>query len=99
MKLVIARSALDDLLDIKAYYLEQGVSEVGQQFVSTILEKAQRLLDHPDSGREVPEFGQKEIREIIHPPFRIVYLRHTSTINLIRVWRSERLLTLPSGET
>ncbi|MEO5344581.1 MAG: type II toxin-antitoxin system RelE/ParE family toxin, partial [Gammaproteobacteria bacterium SHHR-1] len=33
----------------------------------------------------------------IHPPFRIVYLRNPSKINLIRVWRSERLLMLPDS--
>lgn len=95
MKLVIARSALNDLQDIRTYYLEQGVPNIGQQFVSTILEKVQILVDHPDSGRKVPEFNQEQIRELIYPPFRIVYLQHTSTISLIRVWRSERLLQLP----
>lgn len=99
MKLIIARSALNDLLDIKDYYLKQGVPEVGQQFVSNILKKVQRLIEHPDSGRQVPEFDQEHIREIIHPPFRVVYLRHTSTVNLVRVWRSERLLLLPEDET
>lgn len=95
MKIIITRSAMDDLLSIKQYYLEQGAPEVGQQFVTTILDKVQRLVDHPDSGRQVPEFTQEQIREIIHPPFRIIYLRHPSTVSLVRVWRSERLLVLP----
>lgn len=99
MKLVIANSALKDLQDIKAYYLEQGVPDIGLQFVSTILTKAQRLIDHPDSGRKVTEFDQEQIRELIYPPFRIVYLRHSSVVSLVRVWRSERLLLLPKNET
>ena len=99
MKLVISRSALNDLLEIKAYYHEQGVPEVGQQFVSTILKKTERLIDHPDSGRKVPEFELEQIREIIYPPFRIVYMRHTSEVSLVRVWRSERRLLLPEYET
>ncbi|SNY49534.1 Plasmid stabilization system protein ParE [Arsukibacterium tuosuense] len=99
MKLVIARSALNDLLDIKAYYTEQGVPEDGQRFVNTILEKAQKLTDQPDSGRKVPEFYQQQIRELIYPPFRIIYLRHASVVSLVRVWRSERLLLLPEDET
>jgi plasmid stabilization system protein ParE len=99
VKLTIAQSALNDLKDIQAYYLDQGVPESGQKFVGAILEKVQRLVDHPDSGRKVPEFDQEQIREIIHPPFRIVYLRNTTTVSLIRVWRSERLLLLPEGDT
>lgn len=98
MQLVIARSALNDLLEIKAYYTAQGVPEIGQRFVSTILEKAQKLTDQPDSGRQVPEFYQQQIRELIYPPFRIVYLRHASVVSLIRVWRTERKLLLPDDE-
>jgi hypothetical protein len=40
------------------------------------------------------KYSEEQIREIIHPPFRIVYMRHTSVVNLVRVWRSERLLQL-----
>jgi toxin ParE1/3/4 len=99
VKLIIANSALKDLQDIKACYLEQGVPDIGLQFVSTILTKAQRLIEHPDSGRKVPEFDQEQIRELIYPPFRIVYLRHASAVSLVRVWRSERLLVLTQDET
>jgi plasmid stabilization system protein ParE len=95
MEIIITRSALSDLHEIKTYYLEQGVPDIGQQFVNAILENVQRLHDYPDSGRKVPEFNQDHIREIIHPPFRVVYLRNVSSVNLIRVWRSERLLLLP----
>jgi len=42
----------------------------------------------------VPEFNEKNIRELIHPPFRIVYLNEERIIHVIRVWRSERLLNL-----
>jgi toxin ParE1/3/4 len=55
-------------------------------------------MDHPDIGRIVPEFNQPSIREIIHPPFRIVYLRELEVIKVIRIWRRERLLALPNRE-
>jgi plasmid stabilization system protein ParE len=99
VKIIIARSALSDLQEIKTYYLEQGVPDIGQKFVNAILKNVQRLRDHPDSGRKVPELNQDHIREIIHPPFRVVYLRNASSVNLVRVWRSERLLLLPDEET
>ena len=47
------------------------------------------------SGRVVPEFAMKDLREIIHPPFRIVYRREKRKILIVRIWRSERLLKLP----
>ncbi len=98
MKIIIARSALSDLQEIKTYYLEQSVPEIGRQSVNAILKNVERLRDHPDSGRKVPEFDQDRIREIIHPPFRVVYLRNAASVNLVRVWRSERLLLLPDDE-
>lgn len=95
MELTLTRSALDDLQDIQNYYSEQGVPHIGKRFVISILEAAQRLTDHPDSGRVVPEFEQEEIREIILPPYRVVYLRDTQAISIIRAWREERQLVLP----
>jgi plasmid stabilization system protein ParE len=55
------------------------------------------LCENPDIGRVVPEFGVEKIRELIHPPYRIVYLREQKAIHVTRVWRSERLLALPEN--
>ena len=60
----------------------------------SIIDYIQTLSDNPDIGRKVPEFDEEKIRELIPPPFRIVYLREKSSIHIIRVWRSERLLEL-----
>ena len=59
------------------------------------MSRIETLGDLPDSGRVVPEFDQPSIRELIHPPFRIVYRRGTDAVQVVRVWRSERLLKLP----
>ena len=44
----------------------------------------------------VPEFGLVQLREIIHPPFRIVYRLGEGRVRVVRVWRSERQLELPT---
>lgn len=98
MKLRIAKSAVADLQAIQAYYKEQGVPHIGNEFVAAILQHIEILQRHPDAGRVVAEFNQENIRELIHAPFRLVYLRQTEEIVLIRVWRSERLLALPDSE-
>jgi toxin ParE1/3/4 len=91
----LAVSALDDLRGIMEWYFEQGVPGVGQRLVRDILEQIEVLADHPDAGRVVPEFGQPFLRELIRPPFRIVYRRDREAVRVVRVWRSERLLRLP----
>ena len=47
---------------------------------------------NPEMGRIVPEFDRQFVRELIHPPFRIVYRREPKRVRIVRVWRSERLL-------
>ena len=94
-RISFAESALSDLAGIQAWYGEEGVPEVGDRFVSEIFERVQTLAEHPDIGRIVPEFGQPFLRELIHPPFRIVYRREPRRVRIVRVWRSERLLRLP----
>lgn len=94
MEITLALSAVTDLEDIQVYYDEQGVPEVGKQFVVSIIAHIQTLMTHPEIGRIVPEFSKHYIRELIHPPFRVVYLREPTSIQIIRVWRSERLLRL-----
>ena len=72
-----AKSALTDLQTIQTWYAEQGVPDVGARLVGDIVKRIERLADHPDVGRVVPEFGQTVLREIIYPPFRIVYRRES----------------------
>jgi len=95
VKISFSRSAISDLENIRKYYLEQGVPHIGQDFVVAIIEHIETLSTHPDIGRVVPEFNDDSIRELIHSPFRVVYLRESKSIKVIRVWRSERLLKLP----
>ena len=95
MKILISSSAFSDLEAIKEYYENEGVAHIGDEFVVSIISHIQTLSDNPDIGRKVPEFDQQKIRELIHPPFRIVYLREEISIHVIRIWRSERLLVLP----
>ena len=99
MKIFVSNSAYSDLASIKEYYKDEGVPHIGKQFVTAIVEHIETLKDNPNIGRVVPEFGEERIRELIHSPFRIVYLREQKSVHVIRVWRSERLLKLPENET
>lgn len=90
-----AESALCDLEDILAWYAEQKVPDVGDRLVREIFARTEQLADFPESARIVPEFDVKTIRELIHPPFRIVCRIDPAKIWIVRVWRSERMLSLP----
>ena len=97
VRIRVAESAVADLEDIQAWYADQGVPEVGVRLVARIIDRVEALADHPELGRIVPEFDQPFLREIIHPPFRIVHRRDPDAVRVIRVWRGERRLRLPDG--
>lgn len=94
----LAESALADLESIRAWYAERGVPEVGERLLGEIVAGIEALADHPDLGRIVPEFDQPFLRELIRPPFRIVYRRDPKHVRVVRVWRSERLLDVPDED-
>ncbi|VAX38051.1 hypothetical protein MNBD_UNCLBAC01-1988 [hydrothermal vent metagenome] len=94
MKILISDSAFNDLEAIKEYYFNEGVPQIGGEFVARIIKHIETIPANPEIGRKVPEFNENNIRELIHSPFRIVYLKEKTSIHVIRVWRSERLLNL-----
>lgn len=94
MRVSFSDSALFDLEQISQYYEDRQLSHIGQELVAGIINRVESLSDHPDIGRKVPEFDDQGIRELIQPPFRIVYVKEKSNIYIIRVWRSERMLVL-----
>ncbi len=98
MAISFAESALHDLEEVRAWYTGQGVPDVGARLVGEVFQRVEVLADHPDMGRVVPEFDQPFLRELIHPPFRIVYRRDSRRLRIVRVWRSERLLHLPTTD-
>ena len=90
-----APSAITNVEEIRSWYADQQALEVGERLVREIVDAVLRLADFPESGRMVPEFGLAQLREIIHPPFRIVYRLDNERVRVVRVWRSERLMTAP----
>jgi plasmid stabilization system protein ParE len=90
-----AASALGDLEELLDYYRKQDVPHVGERLVAEIIHDIELLSRQPGMGRVVPEFEAPHLRELIRPPFRIVYRYDRNRVRIVRVWRSERSLKLP----
>jgi toxin ParE1/3/4 len=93
--ITFAESAIRDLEAVRDWYASRGAPAVGERLVADIVEGVERLAAFPESGRIVPEFDTPRLRELIHPPFRIVYRLDADCVRIVRVWRSERLLDVP----
>lgn len=87
-----------DLEDLRSWYTEQGTPATGERILRRIVESIERLGDLPEMGRIVPEIGEESLRELVRPPYRIVYRVDPEGVRILRVWRSERLLRLPDDD-
>lgn len=71
-------------------FAESAVGDLAS--IREILTCLDQLAEFPESGRVVPEFEQPWLRELIRPPFRVVYRVDGERVRVVRVWRSERLM-------
>jgi len=95
LTVTFAESAVGDLEDVCDWYTGQGVSDVGARLVAGVIERVEQISAFPESGRVVPEFETPWLRELIYPPFRIVYRVDDDRLRVVRVWHSERLMLEP----
>ncbi len=91
VKIIWTQLAIDDLKSIHSY-----ISAESKVYANSMIEKlivrVRQLERFPESGKIVPEFGQKSIRELIEGNYRIVYKIHHDHIGIARVHHTARLL-------
>jgi toxin ParE1/3/4 len=91
-QVTFSESAVRDLQELMEWYRAQLAPEVGERVTRDIFASVDQLAAFPASGRVVPEFDQTWLRELIRPPFRIVYRADGERVRVVRVWRSDRLM-------
>lgn len=67
---ITAQRNLEDI----GNYIAQDSPFYAIDFVERILQCTEKAGDFPNSGRAVPEFKRKDIREMIFHNYRIVYM-------------------------
>lgn len=60
--------------------------------VDRITRRSVQIIDQPYSGRKVPEYQVEDIRELIEPPYRIIYRIKMNQIDLLAVIHGTRLM-------
>ena len=63
-----------------------------QKTIESIFIRVEVLSTFPESGRHVPEFDRKDIRELIEGNYRIFYKIHAKSVSILRVHHSSRRL-------
>ena len=81
--------AADDLQAIYDF-IARDSPQYAHMIVVAILEAVDRLEQFPLLGRTVPERQRGNLRELIRPPYRIVY-RVGEVIDILTIIRSSRM--------
>jgi len=64
--------AVADLAAIRAF-IEQDSPHYASVVVARLIRAVDQLRDFPQSGRVVPEFERRAVREVVERPYRIIY--------------------------
>ncbi len=81
----------------------EGVSEIAgyidldnplaaENWIETVFQKVEELKTFPESGRIVPETGNKTIRELIYGNYRIIYRLEEKRISVLTVRHGKQIL-------
>jgi len=90
-KIIWSRQARDDLRDIVTFIAGNN-HPIAESFGFRLMAKVDLLAQFPEMGRMVPEEQDETIREIIFPPYRIVYrvLARANLVAIARIWHGAR---------
>ncbi len=92
VKIVWTELSISDLKEVYDYISEDSFRYA---FLTTskIYQRVQILIESPFSGRIVPEFDDKLVRELIEGNYRIIYrVKNDYQIDVLRIYHSARLL-------
>jgi plasmid stabilization system protein ParE len=90
-KIIWSRQARDDLGEIVTF-IARNNRGVAESFGYRLMAKTDLLAQFPEIGSMVPEEQDETIREIILPPYRIIYkvLAQSHVVAIARVWHGAR---------
>ena len=89
VKIIWSELAIDDLRNIHQYISQDSIKYASKQ-VERIISRIDQLEHFPNSGRIVPEFENKVIRELIEGSYRIVYRLYSDHLLIARVHHSSK---------
>ena len=77
-------TAQDDLLEIGGFVARDS-PVYAVDAVERLVAAVDLLESHPEIGRVVPEYGRKDLREIVRGSYRIVYLVREDGLFVVRI--------------
>jgi toxin ParE1/3/4 len=90
VKVVWTELAVVRLGEIEAHVARRD-PVVAEALVERLLARSETLADHPEAGRRVAEVPTGELRELVEPPYRLVYRVRGGEVQVITVFHGRRM--------
>ncbi len=84
MKVFWTETAVQHLSSIYSY-ISKNSPQYAQRLVDKLTKRSEQIATFPSSGRIVPEFDIKQIREVIEGSYRIIYYIKPDQIDVLAV--------------
>ncbi|MFW8602001.1 type II toxin-antitoxin system RelE/ParE family toxin [Desulfobacterota bacterium M19] len=94
MKISFTPTARNQFLQAIAY-IRRDKPSAATSFRKKTEKTLSRLIDHPESGRPIPEFPDLPYREVIVTPYRFFYRVKDDTVWIVSVWHGAQLPQQP----
>lgn len=89
MRVYLTPSARESLRDVSTY-IEQFSTDAARRTRIRILGRLRQISEHPESGRIIPEFEVRAVRELIEGPYRICYRLADNRIEVLAILHGAR---------
>jgi plasmid stabilization system protein ParE len=73
-----------------AEYISLDSPVYAEQLIDRLVARLEQARSFPESGREVTESQQPDIREFIEAPYRLIYRVHPSAIEVLSIVHGRR---------
>ena len=91
MKVIWSNTAIEHLLTLFEQ-ISKDSPLYAQRIIERLIDRSEQIAVFPLMGREVPEYQVRDIREVLEPPFRLIYQLHADQIDVLAVIHSTRIL-------
>ncbi len=82
----IAKQHLQRIYD----HIEPQSELYAQRMINKLVLRTDGLGDFPEMGREVPEYDDPNVRELLVSPYRIIYVVRKNRVDIIGVIHTAR---------
>ena len=91
MRMIWSPLAIDRASEI-AGYIAQDKPTAAKKWIDKIFSIVEQLISSSESGRIVPEFSDRQFRELIYGNYRIIYRIEMEQISILTIRHGRQIL-------